>query len=134
MILCWCHVSLMFYIAVFLSEVVVISSPYNCLQERNTFHQICLRILRLFHTCSGYTCLRFLVPFYGRILKLVCFLLVLQNTRLNTDSLPFVFSKVALKLKFVVSPWPTGIWASAGFLHVLAVICQRLLLLLSLGV
>ena len=54
-----------------------------------------------------YTCSKFLVPSCGRILKLVCLLLILQHTRLGDDSLPFVSPKVALEFKLAVSPWPT---------------------------
>lgn len=42
----------------------------------------------------------------AELLSFVCLLLIPQCTRPSADSLPFVFPKVVLKLKFVYSPWP----------------------------
>ena len=43
-------------------------------------------------------------PSCGRILKLLCFLLILQHTKPTVGNLSFVFLKVVLELEIVVSP------------------------------
>ena len=45
-----------------------------------------------------------LAPSHGGILKMVCPLTILQHTSLAAGNLCFVFQKVALQLKIVVSP------------------------------
>lgn len=57
-------------------------------------------------TLYRYSCFSLLVPSYGRILKLICLLLILQSTRPPADRFCSVFLKVALQLKFVVSSLP----------------------------
>ena len=51
----------------------------------------------------------FLAPSCGQILKLVCLLSTLQDTRLAVVNLVFVFLKVKLELKIVVFPLPADI-------------------------
>lgn len=47
----------------------------------------------------------FLPPSCGRILTLVCLLLILQRIRQGAGILPFIFPEVELTLKFVVPLW-----------------------------
>lgn len=75
-----------------------------------------LGVLSLSQASYGHVCSMLLAFSYGRILKLVCILWILQNTRPSADSLSFLFPKVALQLKFVVSLWPID---PTDFLHVL---------------
>lgn len=98
-----------FCLAVFQFEVA--SSPpvfTSCLQVGDTFHLTCL-YLGLSLTLQGYTWFTFLAPSCGQILKLVCLLSTLQDTRLAVVNLVFVFLKVKLELKIVVFPLPADI-------------------------
>ena len=75
-----------------------------------------LDILRISQTFYGYTHSVLFVPSYGRILKPVCLLWILQCTRPSADSLSFVFPKVALQLKCVISLWSAvlGLLSACG--------------------
>lgn len=70
------------------------------------FHWSCF-YLGLPPTLSGYTWPTLLAPLSRRTLRLVC-LWFLQHTRLAIGNLSFVFQKVELQLKFVVSPLSTA--------------------------
>ena len=58
-----------------------------------------LRLSQIFHR---YTCSKPLAPNDGRILKLVCLLLILQHIMPRADSLSFVSPKLQLKFQFVI--------------------------------
>lgn len=62
-----------------------------------------IEILRVSETFYRCTSSMLLLPFGGRILKLVCLHLILPCTRLNDDHLPFVIPWMIPKLKFVAS-------------------------------
>ena len=81
---------------------------------------------RLSQNLYGCTCSTLITPSFGRIFKLVCLLLILQCTRSGAGSLSFIFLKVLLKLKSVVSPWLTNSYQ-------LCAVCQSFLSLLLLG-
>ena len=66
---------------------------------------------QIFYGCTSSA---LIVPSYDTILNLVCLVLILQNTRPSADSLPFIFPKMALQLKFVVSHG-LQIWTSKSF-------------------
>ena len=116
MIFCWCHVSLILHVPWSLALLSSCCGSSHLLQLLLTDFRGEIPISRARETEAFFLRLSmdtpppgFLLPFFFRIIRLLCLLWILQHTRLRANGLSFVFPKMALRLKFVVSPWPTDL-------------------------
>lgn len=110
--------SFKFCIAVFTFKVAITSSSLYWLPLGEKYlPSALLGILNLSRTFQGYVCSLLLAPACCIILKLVCLLLILQHMRPGADSFPSAFSRVVLKLKFVIPLWPKSLRCHSVCVH-----------------
>lgn len=107
-----------FFKFVFACKVAVTSSSLYYLRDENKENPFFSLAIESegFSEFYGYTSSMFPAPSCGRIRKLIGLLLILQHTISVAGSFSFVFLKVILQLKFVVSPLP----ANSGLFSVCA--------------